>query len=183
MKKTVLTFGVISGVIASVLLMAHLPFVERIGFDKGQILGYTALVLSFLLVFFGIRSYRDNVNGGHITFGKAFSVGILITLISCAFYIVTWQFLYYFVMPDFVDKLVNHMLEQARNSGGSPGEIATQTDRIRTLFEWYKNPLVNVAFTLIEPLSVGLPVTLISSAILRKKPAQSDTGHAVTAMT
>jgi len=56
-----------------------MPFVHRIGNDKALILGYTSIVLSFLLVFFGIRAYRDNEAGGHISFGKAFGVGICIT--------------------------------------------------------------------------------------------------------
>jgi len=33
----------------------------------------------------------------------------------------------------------------------------------------YANPLVNVAFTFIEPLPVGVLMTLISALILRKK--------------
>ena len=75
MKKTVLTFGLISGVISSLMMVATVPFMDRIGFDKGAIVGYTAIVLSFLLVFFGIRSYRDNVGNGQITFGKALLSG------------------------------------------------------------------------------------------------------------
>ncbi len=83
MKKTVLTFGLISGAVSSVLMLSTALFLDRIGFDKGVIVGYTGIVLSFLLVFFGIRSYRENVGGGQITFGRALSVGLLITLISC----------------------------------------------------------------------------------------------------
>jgi len=85
MKKTVLTFGLISSVVSSILMLATVPFLDRIGFDKALIVGYTAIVLSFLLVFFGIRSYRENVGGGQISFGRALSVGLLITLISCVF--------------------------------------------------------------------------------------------------
>ena len=101
MKKTVLTFGLISGVVSSLLMLLTVPFIDRIGFDRGVFVGYTAIVLSFLLVFFGIRSYRENVGGGEITFGRAFTVGILITLISCAFYVLTWEVVYFKIMPDF----------------------------------------------------------------------------------
>ena len=85
MKKTVLTFGLISGVIISALMLATLPFAHQIGFSRAMIVGYTNMVLSFLLVFFGIRSYRENVGNGRISFGRAMSVGLLIMLISCAF--------------------------------------------------------------------------------------------------
>src|SRR5207244_10977641 len=87
MKKTVLTFGLISGAISSLLMVATLPFAHRIGFNKALIVGDTTIVLSFLVVFFGIRSYRDNVGHGQITFKKAFAVGISITVSSCIFYV------------------------------------------------------------------------------------------------
>jgi Protein of unknown function (DUF4199) len=183
MKKTVLTFGVISGVISSVLMLAHVPFVDQIGWDKGMIVGYTGIVLSFLLVFFGIRSYRDNVNGGAISFSKAFTVGILITLISCAFYIVSWEILYFKVMPEFGEKLANHMMDQVRNSGSSPAEVATQLEKTRAFLEWYKNPFVNAAVTFIEPFPVGLIVTLISALVLRRKRTEPANDEAVAATT
>ena len=85
MKKTVITFGLISGAISSGLMLCSTGLLDRIGFDRGYIVGYTSIVLSFLLVYFGIRSYRDNVSDGHVSFGKAFGVGICITLISCVF--------------------------------------------------------------------------------------------------
>jgi len=85
MKKTVLTFGLISAALSSVMMLLTVPFMDRITrSDLGEYVGYTLILLSFLLVFFGVRSYRDNVGGGTVTFGRAFTVGILITLLSCA---------------------------------------------------------------------------------------------------
>jgi hypothetical protein len=69
MKKTVCTFGLISGGILSVMMLVVLPFQDAIGFDRGAIIGYTTMVLAFLLIFFGVRSYRDNVGGGAVSFG------------------------------------------------------------------------------------------------------------------
>ena len=40
------------------------------------------MVVAFLLIFFGIRSYRDNVAGGSVGFGRAFAVGALIALVA-----------------------------------------------------------------------------------------------------
>jgi hypothetical protein len=104
MKKTVLVFGVLSGLVSTALMFATLPFLEKIGFEKGLIVGYTGIVLSLLFVYFGVRSYRDNKLGGKITFGRGFGVGILITLISCVFYVVSWQILSRNFMPDFADQ-------------------------------------------------------------------------------
>ena len=90
MKKIVLTFGLISGGITALMMFLTLPLVDRISFDKLEVIGYTTIVLSFLMVFFGIRSYRDSVGGGTITFGKAMKVGLLITLICCICYVIAW---------------------------------------------------------------------------------------------
>jgi len=83
MKKTVLTFGLIGGAIMAAMMFATMRFVDKIGINKGEIIGYTTMIVAFMLVFFGIRSYRENVSGGRITFGRAFAGGILITLVAC----------------------------------------------------------------------------------------------------
>jgi hypothetical protein len=169
MKKTVLTFGLISGAIMALMMFATLPFVDRIGFDKGAIVGYTSMVLSFLLVFFGIRSYRENIGGGTITFGRAFAVGILITLISCICYVVAWEILYFNFMPDFLAKYSAYAIEKAKASGASPAAIQAKMQEMKKFQEMYDNPFFNAAITFTEPFPVGLIITLISALILRKK--------------
>jgi len=169
MKKTVLTFGLISGAIISVLMLLTVPFIDQIGFDRGLIVGYTSMVLAFLLVFFGIRSYRENVGGGYISFGRALGVGLLIMLIACACYVITWEIVYFNFLPDFADKYANYMIEQARSSGASADQIAKQVEEMKQFKTWYDNPFINVAFTFLEPLPVGLVMTLISALILRKR--------------
>jgi preprotein translocase subunit SecF len=169
MKKTVLTFGLISGAISSLMMVATVPFADRIGFDKGVVIGYTAMVLSFLLVFFGIRSYRDNVGHGQITFGKAFAVGSSITVISCICYVVTWEILYFNFLPDFMDKYSVHMVEKLKASGASAAAVQVKVQELKKYKELYDNPFFNGLMTFIEPLPIGLAITLISAAVLRKK--------------
>src|SRR6202043_1565319 len=146
-KKTIVTFGLISGAISSLMMVATVPFADRIGFDQGAVIGYTSIVLSFLLVFFGIRSYRDNVGNGQITFSKAFAVGISITLISCVCYVVTWEILYFNFLPDFMDKYGAHVIEKAKASGASAAAIQMQVERAKKFKEMYNNPLINAALT------------------------------------
>jgi hypothetical protein len=169
MKKIVLTFGLLSGAVSAVLMSAMVPFVDRIGFDWGTVLGYTIMVLSFLFVFFGIRSYRENVGGGYITFGKGLAVGFLIMLISCVIYVVAWEIVYFNFLPDFLDKYGAYVIDTARKSGASAEEITRQVDQMKYFQDLYKNPLWVAAFTFIEPLPVGIPMTLLSAVILRRR--------------
>src|SRR5437879_174991 len=123
MRKTVLTFGVISGLISAVMMLATVPFMHKISSDKGLIIGYTTIVLAGLLVFFGIRSYRDNVSGGRLTFARGLAVGILISLLSNCFYVATWEVVSYKFMPDFAEKYAAQMVEHAKSSGASQQKI------------------------------------------------------------
>jgi len=168
LKKIILTFGLISGALISLMMGLTVPFQDKLG--HGYLIGYTTIVLSMLLSYFGIRSYRDNVGNGQITFGKAFAVGISITIISCLCYVVTWEIIYFNFMPDFMDKYGAHVIEKMQASGATAAAIQQKSEEINKLKVMYKNPLFNAAMTFIEPFPVGLVITLISAAILRRKP-------------
>lgn len=180
MKKIVLTFGLISGVILAAMTAVMLPLCMSgtISWDKSEIIGYTAMVLAFLLVFFGIRSYRENMAGGAITFGKAFQVGILITLITCAVYVVSWEIVYFNFIPDFDEKYTAHLIGKMRSDGATPAAIKAKEDEMARLWKLYANPFFNVAITFMEVFPVGLVVTLVSAAILRRKHAPGAPGAA-----
>ena len=182
MKKIVLRYGLASGAILMTLSAVMLPLcLNGDHFDNGELLGYSAMVLAFLLVFFGIRSYRDNVAGGAIGFGKAFQVGILITLITCAMYVIAWEITYFNFFPDFLDRYSAHVLEKMRAAGESEAAIQKTTAQMATMAKYYDNVLFNSAITFMEAFPVGLIVTLVSAGILRRKPRQDAPATAVPA--
>ena len=65
MKRIVLIFGLISGAISSAMMFLTMPLLDRgiVNFDNGEVIGYTAIFLSFLLVFFGILTARTTAAG------------------------------------------------------------------------------------------------------------------------
>lgn len=169
MKKTVLTFGFIAGVMISVLMDGSLLLAHNVGSDHSMVIGYTIMVASFLLIYFGIRSYRDNNLGGQISFGRAFACGILIALITTVCYVVTWEILYFNFMPHFMDGYFAAQIHQVQSAGLDAATRAARVAAIQHSQQLYQNPLVNMAYTFMEPLPVGLIITLISAAILRRK--------------
>lgn len=177
MRRTVLVFGLIAGAILSVMMLATMPFHEQIGFERGMVVGYTIMVLAFLMVFFGIRSYRENVGGGAISFGRGCAVGSLITLIASLCYVATWQYVSRAILPDYGETYAAHVLEKERAKGASEAELAAKRADMARFQELYKNPLINIAFTLVEPLPVGLIFSLVSAGILRRKRAGVSTEH------
>jgi hypothetical protein len=169
MRKIVLTFGLISGAILSAMMLLTLPFQDQFGFENGAIIGYTTMVAAFLMVFFGVKSYRDNVAGGKVTFGRAFKVGLLITAVASVCYVATWEVIYYQLSPDFGEKFAAHAIEKAKKSGATDAQIAAQTKQMTEFKEAYKNPLVNIAYTMLEPLPVGILITLVTAVALSRK--------------
>lgn len=169
MKKTVLTFGVISGLITTATMLATLPFFHKVSGEKALIIGYTSMVLAGLLVFFGIRSYRENLSGGKLTFGRAFVVGILISLLSNCFYVGTWEFIYHQFMPDFAEKYAAQMVTQVKASGASQEKIEKTTRDAEEFARNYHKPAYVVGMTFLEVFPVYLVMTLVSAAILRKR--------------
>ena len=166
MKKTVLTYGLISGVIGAVLLLAHVPFMD--GSSRALIVGYTGIVLSSLLIFFGVRSYRENVGDGKIWFGRGLAVGILIALISAACYVATWEVVY-FSNPRIADHVFDKQVEDLKATGAPQAEIDAAAVQAESYKKLFANPFVNAAFTFTEPFPVGVLMTLISAVILRRK--------------
>ncbi|MGE0041035.1 MAG: DUF4199 domain-containing protein [Vicinamibacterales bacterium] len=168
MQRIVLTYGLIAGAILAVMMLGVLPFQDQIGFDKGAVIGYTTMVVAFMMVYFGVQSYRDTVAGGQVTFGRAFLVGLLITGVATACYVVTWEVIYYGLAPDFGEKYAAYALEQARASGATEAELASKAREMAEFTTMYRNPLVNIAFTLLEPLPVGLVFTLVTAGIVSR---------------
>jgi len=181
MRKIVLTFGLIAGAILSAMMLITIPFHDQIGFDKGLIIGYTTMVIAFLMVFVGVKTYRDNVAGGHVSFGKAFQVGVLIMLIGCVCYVATWQVVYRKFAPDYLEKYSAYALEKEAAAGATEAQLAEKQREMAEFAELYQQPLVNIAFTFLEPLPVGLLFTLVTAWVTSRKRRTPEMAGAVGA--
>ena len=168
MKKIIWTFGLISGAIMAVFMVATVPFMNDHGANS-LVVGYAGMVAAFLLVYFGVRSYRDKVLGGTISFGRAFGAGILIAAIASLCYVATWEVIYYNFMPDFYAKYGQSVVEQARKNGKSEADVAKVRAEMDTMVKRVENPLFVTAATFGEPFPVGLVIALVSAGVLRRK--------------
>ena len=168
MTKIVWTFGLIAGGILSLMMILTIRFVDSLG-EGGLLLGYATMVAAFLLIYFGVRSYRDNVLGGSIGFGRAFATGLLIALIGGVCYTATWEVMYRKFMPDFSEKYGQRQVEHARQQGKSDAEVAKVQADMQKFAVAYKNPFYRSAMTFLEPLPVGIVISLVSAGVLRRK--------------
>jgi hypothetical protein len=174
MKKNSLVFGTISGVIISTFMGVSMAIMScssgEMDGGKGMIIGFSAMAVAFSFIFVGIKNFRDKKNGGTITFGRGFLLGLFISLIASTLYVITWGVEFHFFMPDFIDKYSAMQVKDLHESGITGAALEEGIKGIETQSYNYKNNLFFFAmYTYAEILPVGILITLISALILRRK--------------
>jgi hypothetical protein len=167
MQKVIWKYGLFAGVILAALMFLTIPFVDTIG-DMGVVLGYTTMVIGFMMIFFGIRAYRDGEGAGKVTFGRAFLIGLAITVIGSLCYVGAWEVMSARYMPDFAEKYSARIMAEARADSMPAAELAATQKKLDEFAESYKNPWFRVPMVLLEPLPVGLILSLVASGMLRR---------------
>ncbi len=173
MQKVILIFGLLAGAIISLLMI--LGFIswgnDVSTLEFSEYIGYASMVIALSMVFFGIKSYRDNYRNGSIGYWKAFQVGILITLIASLMYAITWE-TYCQARPAkvaaFLQLHTETTINKIRDQGASAAEINQKIKDMDKMMTMYQNPLFRFLFTLMEILPVGIIITLISAALLKR---------------
>src|SRR6187455_2272905 len=162
MKKNIIIYGLIAGIVVSVLMVFSINYIShvegKVDYNTSLLIGYASMLIAFSLVYVGIRNYRDKFNGGVISFGKAFKIGIMIVLIASTIYVIAWLIDYYFFIPDFMEKYSAHMLDELKASGASQMEIDKETKKMASFAPMFKNPFFMAMMTYAEILPVGLIV-------------------------
>ena len=171
MKKIVLVNGIIGGFITAGMFLVTMGLYHKNGdFEGGMWFCYASMLLAFSLIFVAIIRFRDKYNGGAVSFGKAFRIGLYITLIASTIYVVTWLIDYYVFIPDFAEKYAEAAINKLKAAGATATEIASTTKQMDSFKEMYKNPVMVILFTYLEILPVGLLLSLVAALILKRTP-------------
>jgi Protein of unknown function (DUF4199) len=174
MKKNVLVFGFIAGLVASTVMAISMIYTSKHPEQKAgtgsMVVGFLSMIIAFSLIFVAVKTYRDKQNGGVVSFGKAFQMGLLIALIGSTMYVITWALVHHFYMPDFMEKYVAQMIENAKATSTTE-ELQKFTAKMNEQKEMYKNPVFFTLFSYMEILPVGLIVSLITALILKRRNA------------
>lgn len=175
MKRSILVFGTISGLIISTFMATSMAIMGCAGSSEGSmltamIIGFAAMAAAFTFIFVGIKNYRDKKNGGVISFGKALTLGLMISLIASTMYVLTWAVEFHYFLPDFMDKYAAIQVKEIQASGLTGAELDKVLKGIEeSAFNYKNSPVYFAMATYMEILPVGIIVTLISSIILRRK--------------
>ncbi len=171
MKKIILIYGSISGAIVGAMFFITAPLYDNgtINFDNGMWVGYTSMVIALSLIFFGIKSYRDSYASGALSFGTAFKIGILITVVASVIYALSWEVAYHTVSQGFTDKMKEYYVQNLKQEITNEAELTAEIAKQDQLWLMYKNPFIRFGMTLLEIFPVGMVITLVSAGLLRKR--------------
>jgi hypothetical protein len=171
MRKIIVIYGLIAGAIVSAMLMVTMPLFESGALESvnGELLGYSTMVVALSLIFFGIKSYRDTYLNGVVTFGTGVKIGLSITLIASFMYATSWEVTLKTMKGDFIKQMTEKSIEKLKAEGRSEAAIAETQKKMDDLALMYKNPLIRFALTLFEIAPVGIIISLLSAALLKRK--------------
>ncbi len=163
MKKIVLIYGLIAGFISCAGYLIMLSD-KDMNFDNGMIYGFASMFLAFALIFVAANQYRKQ-NGGTVTFGKAFLIGLYISLIASSIYVGVWLITYYNFHPDFMEKYTACTLDQLKAAGATQDVMNAKTAEMQEMSENYRNPLYVILYTYAEILPLSLIASLLSAGV------------------
>jgi hypothetical protein len=167
MKKLILKYGLISSAIVvgvPVISSLFIGFGPE-SFGKGEIIGYTSMIVAMATVYFAMRHYRDELNNGMLSFGQGLSIGSLISVMAgVAFAIynvvfVTW------IMPDFNEQYFAYSSGLEVGSTRFEMEYANMMAENGFMFSTLGGTLLMFATVFL----IGFVLSVISALIVQKK--------------
>jgi hypothetical protein len=169
MKRIVLKYGVIAGLITASLMILTMIFLDKNpDFEAAEVIGYLGMLIALSMVFVAVYQHRK-VQDGKITFSKAFLTGLYVSLIAGFIYALTWEIYYTNFANNFMEVYAENNLQKLRESGVSEAEIELATQQSASMIEYYKNPFFRFGMTLMEIVPIGILLSLIAGLIFKRK--------------
>lgn len=168
MQRTILVFGVASGLIVAVPMFALLAgFPKHDSWATSQVTGYTLMLVALSLIFVGVKRHRDRELGGVIKFLPAFLMGLGISAVAGVVYVLGWELTQALTNYAFITEYPKSVIEAARAKGASSADIDKMTAEMAEFSRMYAKPLFRLPMTFVEIFPVGVIVSLITAAVLR----------------
>ena len=156
-----LTWGIIIGLV-SIVYSVILYMVDQV---FNQTLGYLGLIILIAGMVIAVRSYRENVLGGEISFGKALGFGVLIAVFSGILGAIYSYLLYTVIDPDLQGKLLDITAERLLERGVPEGQL----DQTLEISKRLMSPVILSISSILNSALMGTIIALVVAAIFKKE--------------
>ncbi|MBX2926408.1 MAG: DUF4199 domain-containing protein [Saprospiraceae bacterium] len=163
-----LRWGIIGGLASAAVSMiwhvAGLTSYEG-GFSGGNMLGMVVgWGITLGAISMGIKQYRDDMQGGYITFGSAFGTGVLVALVMA---VITGIFTAVF-MSVIAPEIMDTVMEQTREKLEGQGMDDDQIEEALKYSAMFTGPVAMSVFAFFGGMFSGVIFSLIGAAIMKK---------------
>lgn len=170
MKSTVYRYGIYATLTIVGLSWGVFFLLKNLGQGLQEATGYLSILLAMIFIFFGIRHFRDRVNGGYLSFGQGLKIGVLIVLIPAVAFGL-FDILYTEVLnPTWKDDYYSTYIENLRKSVAAD-KLDAAIKKAEKEKEMFSNPLFQFLLMGGTVFIIGFIVAIISSLTLRRKTA------------
>lgn len=160
--KANLTNGLILG-LAGIAFSLILWFLDL---SLNKSVGYLNIPIQLILLYFLLKSYRDNFMHGQITYGQSLGAGVVIFVYYSIIAAIFGYLLFTVIDPGLVAKIAAQAEEGLRSKGNMSDE------QIETAMKFTKkimSPGIMSAFGMLGSMFGGLIMSLIVSIFIKKE--------------
>jgi len=167
MSKVTLPYGIAFGII--MILEFVVAYALELNAQDNKMVGvltnlFNLLLLPFLFILLACNNYKK-INGGYITFSQSVKTGVAVNVIAGLTFAI-FNALFYIIIPESKADI----LEQSRIAyAKSPGMTAEVLKATMKGIEWFMEPYVAIPATAVIYALVGLVISLIVGAIVKKE--------------
>ena len=175
MKKTAISFGLLSGLIIIVysaavfLLFGDFSKMSTSDITMVETLGYLRYLILLLTIVFAIRYFKKQ-NGGRGSFKQLFLAGVY-TAVVVALLVGLMELVYILINPEFFTQYGELTTRKLVEEGASAEVISKHKQNMES-FKWMANPAAMGTWYFFETAIIGTIVSLLVALFLRTKNAQ-----------
>ena len=169
-NTSVLYNGLIWGLILAFVSIIYNVLLYMLDQNLNQALGYVGIIITLVVMIFGIRSFRDNVMDGILPFGTAFGFLMVVMIVSAIIGNIYAYILWTVIDPDIISKMMDMQMEKMMDKG-IPEEAMEQAMKMTSKF---MKPGVMLAMGTAFQLMFGTILSLIVAAIFKKEDSSED---------
>jgi hypothetical protein len=159
--KANLTNGLILGLTGIVYTLV-LYFLDM---STNKSLGYVFFIVLIIVLFFLVKSYRDNYMLGMITYGQAFGAGVII----CLYYAIIMA-VFSYILYSFIDTgLINKLIAMSEEAGLKRGLTQEQIDMSMKVTRKIMTPTFLSIMSIVSNMFFGTIMSLLAAIFVKKE--------------
>lgn len=169
MFALILRHGLVAGLIVGLPLFGLAVFLKGHAPSGvwGMVVGYLTMLVAFSLIFVAVKQHRDRDRGGVIGFWPAFGMGLAISAVASACYVLAWEAALAATGLDFGAEYSKAQLAALQAKGASAEALAKMKAEMDAFAALYRQPLPRMGMTVLEIFPVGLLVSAVCAGLLR----------------